>query len=228
MNEQMNLEIERTINKMRSSMPSPHKRVNYFNLLRIATHEIRPMYFAISISLTILLGFIGTSIALTPMLTSFCTAPVPLLLIFSRYVWRNNKSMRELEQTFRYSFIQMLTARMLILSVFCLLSLLALTTTIYSVISSISFIRAILCGLMPLTIISGMLLLFAGKVRENELIIISFAILILVSFIAFYLNLDVLLSGCSLILLLLVSISGVVLNVYGLTIIRRRGILYAI
>lgn len=228
MNDRMDFEIERTINKLRSSMPTPDTKSNYFNLLRLAAHEIRPMYFAISIVLTVLLGIIGTSIGSAPMLTSFCTAPVPILLIFCRYVWRDNKSMQELEQTFRFSFTQMLTARMFILSVFCLLSLLVLTTTIYNVINSISFVRAFLCGLMSLTIISGILLLCARKARENELIMISFAIWILVSFIAFYVKADIFLSGSSLVLLLLVTIFGVVLNVYGLTILQKRGNSYAV
>jgi hypothetical protein len=227
-NDRMNLEIKKAINTLRSSMPSPNTNSNYYNLLRLAIYEIRPMYFSISIIVTVLLGIIGTGIMSAPMLTSFCTAPVPILLIFCRYVWRDNKSMQELEQTFRYSFTQMLTARMLILSVFCLLSLFFLTAIIYNVINSISFVRAILCGLMSLTIISGILLLCAGKVRENELMMISVAVWILVSFIAFYANADIFLSSCSLILLLFVSIFGAALNVYGLTILRKRGISYAV
>ena len=228
MNERMDLEIEKTINALRSSMPSLNTNSNYFYLLRLATHEVRPTYFVISIILTVLLGTIGTRIMSAPMLTSFCTAPVPILLIFCRYVWRDNKSMQELEQTFRYSFTQMLTARMLVLSVFCLLSLFVLTTIIYTMVNSISFVRTVLCGLMSLTIISGILLLCADKARENELMMISVAIWILVSFIAFYLNADIFLSGCSLILLLSVPTLGVVLNVYGLTMLRKRGISYAV
>jgi hypothetical protein len=228
MNERMDLEIEKTINALRSSMPSLNTNSNYFYLLRLATHEVRPTYFVISIILTVLLGTIGTRIMSAPLLTSFCTAPVPILLIFCRYVWRDNKSMQELEQTFRYSFTQMLTARMLVLSVFCLLSLFVLTTIIYTMVNSISFVRTVLCGLMSLTIISGILLLCADKARENELMMISVAIWILVSFIAFYLNADIFLSGCSLILLLSVPTLGVVLNVYGLTMLRKRGISYAV
>ena len=228
MNERMDLEIEKTINALRSSMPSLNTNSNYFYLLRLATHEVRPTYFVISIILTVLLGTIGTRIMSAPLLTSFCTAHVPILLIFCLYVWRDNKSMQELEQTFRYSFTQMLTARMLVLSVFCLLSLFVLTTIIYTMVNSISFVRTVLCGLMSLTIISGILLLCADKARENELMMISVAIWILVSFIAFYLNADIFLSGCSLILLLSVPTLGVVLNVYGLTMLRKRGISYAV
>lgn len=228
MNDRMNFEMERTIKKLRSSMPPPQKKSNFVHLLRLAVREIKPLYFIISIVLTVLLGRIGISIVVTPMLTCFCTAPIPLLLIFCKYVWRDNKSMRELEQTFRYSFTQMLTARMMILTVFSLLSLLILTATIYNAADNISFIRAILCGLMPLTIISGILLLCAGKMRESELTTTSCAIWVLFSFTALYVNTDVFLSACSLIILLLVCIFGFALNVYGLTIIRRRGISYAI
>ncbi len=228
MNDRMNLEMERTIEKLRSSMPPPQKKSNCLHLLRLAVREIKPLYFVASVILTVLFGRIGTSIVATPMLTCFCTAPVPLLLIFCKYVWRDNKSMRELEQTFRYSFTQMLTARMMILAVFCLLSLLALTATIYSVVDHISFIRAILCGLMPLTIVSGILLLCAGKMRENELTVVSCALWIILSFAALYVNTDAFLSGCSLIILLIASIFGIGLNVCGLAILRKRGISYAI
>jgi hypothetical protein len=228
MNERLDLEIEKTIQALRSSMPSPKTSSSYFRLLQLAVCEVRPAYFVISMILTLLLSIIGTYIMSAPLLSSFCAAPVPILLIFCRYVWQDNKPMQELEQIFRYSFTQMLAARMLVLSVFCLLSLFALATIIYNMANSISFVRTVLCGFTSLTATSGILLLCADKARENELMMISTAIWLLVSFIAFYINADIILAGCSLILLFLVPALGVVFNVYGLIILRKRGISYAV
>ena len=165
MNDRMNLEIKKAINTLRSSMPSPNTNSNYYNLLRLAIYEIRPMYFSISIIVTVLLGIIGTGIMSAPMLTSFCTAPVPILLIFADMYGEIINPCKSWNRHF-----VILSHRCLLLNVDSVGILLAvvifLTAIIYNVINSISFVRAILCGLMSLTIISGILLLCAGKVRE--------------------------------------------------------------
>ena len=105
MNEQMEKEICRTIQVLQASMPEPkNRKTSIFALLRIAASEIN-VFLLIGLFICVLIfGAVSVKILSMPMLSIFCTAPMPMLLLFHRYVLTCNDKMRELEETFQYSY----------------------------------------------------------------------------------------------------------------------------
>ena len=82
------------------------------------------------------------------MLTIFCTAPMPMLLLFHRYVLASNQNMRELEATFPYSYPEMLAARSVVISC-CMFGALVLLSVMLHVSAGEAFLRLALCGAVP-------------------------------------------------------------------------------
>ena len=112
MNDRMEREIRRTIQLLQASMPEPRDRQTpVFTLLRIAAGEINAGLLLGLFAGALIFGLLSVRALSMPMLTIFCTAPMPMLLLFHRYVLASNQNMRELEATFPYSYPEMLAAR---------------------------------------------------------------------------------------------------------------------
>ena len=104
MNDRMEQEIRRTILRLQASMPEPRDRQTpVFTLLRIAAGEINGGLLLGLFAGALIFGLLSVRALSMPMLTIFCTAPMPMLLLFHRYVLASNQNMRELEATFPYS-----------------------------------------------------------------------------------------------------------------------------
>ena len=117
MNERMEQEIRRTILRLQASMPEPRNRQTpVFTLLRIAAGEINAGLLLGLFAGALIFGLLSVRALSMPMLTIFCTAPMPMLLLFHRYVLASNQNMRELEATFPYSYPEMLAARSVVIS----------------------------------------------------------------------------------------------------------------
>ena len=84
MNEQMEKEICRTIQVLQASMPEPkNRKTSIFALLRIAASEIN-VFLLIGLFIGVLiLGTIIVKILSMPLLSIFCTAPMPHALAIS-------------------------------------------------------------------------------------------------------------------------------------------------
>ena len=105
MNERMEQEIRRTIRFLQASMPEPKNRqTSVFTLLRIAASEINAWLLLGLFVGALSFGLVSVRVLSMPMLTIFCTAPMPMLLLFHRYVLACDQRMRELEATFPYSY----------------------------------------------------------------------------------------------------------------------------
>ena len=139
MNDRMEQEIRRTILRLQASMPEPRNRQTpVFTLLRIAAGEINAGLLLGLFAGALIFGLLSVRALSMPMLTIFCTAPMPMLLLFHRYVLASNQNMRELEATFPYSYPEMLAARSVVISCWMFGALLLLTDVQETVDSLIS------------------------------------------------------------------------------------------
>ena len=132
MNDRMEQEIRRTILRLQASMPEPRDRQTpVFTLLRIAAGEINAGLLLGLFTGALIFGLLSVRALSMPMLTIFCTAPMPMLLLFHRYVLASNQNMRELEATFPYSYPEMLAARSVVISCCMFGALLLLSVTLH-------------------------------------------------------------------------------------------------
>ena len=94
MNDRMEQEIRRTILRLQASMPEPRDRQTpAFTLLRIAAGEINGGLLLGLFAGALIFGLLSVRALSLPMLTIFCTAPMPMLLLFHRYVLASNQNM---------------------------------------------------------------------------------------------------------------------------------------
>ena len=132
MNDRMEQEIRRTILRLQASMPEPRNRQTpVFTLLRIAAGEINAGLLLGLFAGALIFGLLSVRALSMPMLTIFCTAPMPMLLLFHRYVLACSERMRELEATFPYSYPEMLAARSVVISCCMFGALLLLSVTLH-------------------------------------------------------------------------------------------------
>ena len=146
MNERMEQEIRRTIRFLQASMPEPKNRqTSVFTLLRIAASEINAWLLLGLFVGALSFGLVSVRVLSMPMLTIFCTAPMPMLLLFHRYVLACDQRMRELEATFPYSYSEMLAARSVVISC-CMFGALVLLSAMLHASVGEDFLRLALCG----------------------------------------------------------------------------------
>ena len=149
MNERMEQEIRRTIRFLQASMPEPKNRqTSVFTLLRIAAGEINAGLLLGLFAGALIFGLLSVRALPMPMLTIFCTAPMPMLLLFHRYVLACDQRMRELEATFPYSYSEMLAARSVVISC-CMFGALVLLSAMLHASVGEDFLRLALCGAVP-------------------------------------------------------------------------------
>ena len=223
MNDRMEIEIERTIANLRSSMPTKlRKQTTIFTLLRVAVSEMNPILLTCVLGGILACGYIFTDILSMPVVTVFCTTPLPLLLLFHGYVLRQNEAIRELEDTFCYSYAEMLIARCMVISTYAVLSLVCLCVMVHLT-SSVSIIRLLLCGALPTVYLSAALLGVAAKVRSPESIsIVAITLWLALCFVMLYFPLNELLLHTSLITFAILLIVGLVLYSISIIQISRR------
>ena len=223
MNDQMEFEIDRTIENLRSSMPTKLRRqTTIFTLLRVAVSEMNPILLTCVLGGILVCGYIFTDILSMPTVTVFCTTPLPLLLLFHSYVLRQNEAMRELEDSFCYSYAEMLIARCMVISAYTVLSLVCLCVMVHMT-ASVSIIRLLLCGALPTVYLCAALLGVAARVRSPESIsIVAIALWLALCFVMLYFPLNELLMHTSLITFTILLIVGLVLYSISIIQISRR------
>lgn len=168
MNERMKHEMGHTIQILQASMQEPkHPQTSIIPLLRIAASEMNAFLLFALFAGVLGLGIAAAKFLSLPMLTSFCAAPLPALLLFHRYVLHGNEGMRELEETFLYSYAEMLLARTAVISLYALVFLLSLSALLHHSAGE-EFLRLALCGAVPSVYLCALLLILSGAVRNRE------------------------------------------------------------
>ena len=198
MNDRMEREISCTIRLLQASMPEPKDRQTpIFTLLRIAAGEINVGLLLGLFSGALIFGLLSVRILSMPMLTIFCTAPMPMLLLFHRYVLACDQSMRELEATFPYSYPEMLAARSVVISC-CMFGALVLLSVMLHVSAGEDLLRLALCGAVPGIYLCSILLLLSASLRNPEgLSLLAIVFWAALCFLATVLPFDRLLQLCS-------------------------------
>lgn len=167
MNNKMEHEIEKTITRLKASMPEKNQKSSLGTMLRLAAGEMNAVFLTLLFIAVLLIGVLLSTNLSTPMLTCFCTAPMPVLLLFHQYVLRDNGQMKELEQTFKYSYTEMLSARAIVISVYMLICLIGLSAAIHHVAGE-NFLRLALCGAMPSILLCAILMWISHAFRNQD------------------------------------------------------------
>ena len=198
MNDRMEQEIRRTILRLQGSMPEPRDRQTpVFTLLRIAASEMDWSLLLGLFAGALIFGLLSVRALSMPMLTIFCTAPMPMLLLFHRYVLACSERMRELEATFPYSYPEMLAARSVVISCCMFGALLLLSVTLH-VSAGEAFLRLALCGAVPGIYLCALLLFLSASLRNPEgLSLLAVVFWAALCFLAALLPFDRLLQLCS-------------------------------
>ena len=222
MNERMEQEIRRTIRFLQASMPEPKNRqTSVFTLLRIAASEINAGLLLGLFAGALIFGLLSVRALSMPMLTIFCTAPMPMLLLFHRYVLASNQNMRELEATFPYSYPEMLAARSVVISC-CMFSALLLSVTLH-VSAGEDLLRLALCGAVPGIYLCTLLLFLSARLRNPEgLSLLALVFWAALCFLVTVLPFDRLLQLCSTAAYAALAVIGLIL--YGILVhnVQRR------
>ena len=166
MNDRMEQEISRTINILQASMPRKRSEAALSVLIKTAKDEINPLLLLALFLLSVPASLFFTKLT-SPMITVFCVSPLPTLILFHRYVLHSNPALRELEETFPFSYSEMLAGRTVWISVYMTAVFLALAMVLSSSTGE-NFIRLALCGAIPNTYLCIALLLLAAHVRSQE------------------------------------------------------------
>lgn len=159
--------MNRTIQMLRASMPRKTGRAGMRVLLRLSVEEMDGTLLLALLGAAVLLGVTAARLLSQPMLTAFYTAPLPGLLLFCRYVLYGNERMRELEETFRYSYTEMLVGRTAVISLYMLSVQICLAFALHGT-NGADFLRLALCGSVPSIYLCALLLLLARVIRQQK------------------------------------------------------------
>ncbi len=168
MNDRMEKEIDRTIRLLQASMPELNDaKASMLTLLQISVSEMNLFILLVLFAGTLVFGAASVKALSMPMLSVFCTAPMPMLLLFHRYVLTCNSGIRELENTFPYSYTEMLIARSTIISCYMFGTLAFLSIVLHISVGE-DFLRLALCGAVPSIYLCTLLLFLASTLRNQE------------------------------------------------------------
>lgn len=227
MNDRMEQEITRTIDLLQASMPRRRSESELLQLLRTARSEMNPLLLLALFFLSVLAGLSLSKDLASPMVTIFCISPLPMLILFHKYVLRSNEPMRELEETLPFSWCEMLAGRAVFISLYMALVFVALAALL-SRPAGENFIRLALCGAVPGVYLCVILLILSVFIRNQDGL--SWAAVVLwvgISYCALALPFERVLALLPTALYGLLLAAGVVF--YGMCVytIKRRGRFYA-
>ena len=190
MNERMEQEINRTIALLQASMPQRKSEAALSQLLNIAKSEMNPLLLLALFFVSILCGVCMSKDIASPMVTIFCISPLPMLILFHRYVLYSNEPMRELEETFPFSYSEMLVGRAMLISAYMTFVFIALAVLL-SLSAGENFIRLALCGAVPSTYLCiGLLILSAFIQNQDGLSLAAIVLWVGISYCALALPFD--------------------------------------
>ena len=190
MNERMEQEINRTIALLQASMPQRKSEAALSQLLNIAKSEMNPLLLLALFFVSILCGVCMSKDIASPMVTIFCISPLPMLILFHRYVLYSNEPMRKLEETLPFSYSEMLVGRAMLISAYMVLIFIALAVLL-SHSAGENFIRLALCGAVPSTYLCiGLLILSAFIQNQDGLSLATIVLWVGISYCALALPFD--------------------------------------
>ena len=141
MTHEMDEKMEQTIQYLRSSMPRQQPtKISFGTLMKLAWSEIQVGFAVLSLAAVLIFGLLAARLLQEPMLVMLCTMPLPMLLLFHRCILCENTALRELEETFQYSYTEMLAARASVISLLTLAEALGAALAFHGIFGA-SFLR---------------------------------------------------------------------------------------
>ncbi|WGX74788.1 hypothetical protein QJS64_11620 [Paraclostridium bifermentans] len=187
--------IDLTIDKLRNYMPQnkneeiiKNENMNLYSkvrtsigLLKMQFNIFNKLYLIASIIL-VLCGVIGTiKLNLNPYLCAYTVSPIPILIGLAEILRGKEENMWELELSYKYSFREILFAKLLIVSTTAIALTLVTSLILTGTYSEVSLLRIINICLIPTCFISLISLILASIYRGMNSIVLSTSIWIVVS-----------------------------------------------
>lgn len=187
--------IDLTIDKLRNYMPqNKNEEINKnenmdlyskvstsMGLLKMQFKIFNKLYLIASIIL-VLCGVIGTiKLNLNPYLCAYTVSPIPILIGLAEILRGKEENMWELELSYKYSFREILFAKLVIISTTAIALTLVTSLILAGTYSEVSLLRIINICLIPTCFISLISLILASIYRGMNSIVLSTSIWIVVS-----------------------------------------------
>lgn len=181
--------IDLTIDKLRNYMPQ-NKNENVYlyskvrtsiGLLKMQFKIFNKLYLIASMML-VLCGVIGTiKLNLNPYLCAYTVSPIPILIGLAEILRGKEENMWELELSYKYSFREILFAKLVIISTTAIALTLVTSLILTGTYSEVSLLRIINICLIPTCFISLISLILASIYRGMNSIVLSTSIWMVVS-----------------------------------------------
>ncbi|OSB12025.1 hypothetical protein B2H97_02690 [Paraclostridium bifermentans] len=187
--------IDLTIDKLRNYMPQnkneeiiKNENMDLYSkvrtsigLLKMQFKIFNKLYLIASIIL-VLCGVIGTiKLNLNPYLCAYTVSPIPILIGLAEILRGKEENMWELELSYKYSFREILFAKLLIVSTTAIALTLVTSLILTGTYSEVSLLRIINICLIPTCFISLISLILASIYRGMNSIVLSTSIWMVVS-----------------------------------------------
>ncbi|GKZ02316.1 hypothetical protein ANS017_08760 [Paraclostridium bifermentans] len=187
--------VDLTIDKLRHYMPQnkneeiiKNENMNLYSkvstsmgLLKMQFKIFNKLYLIASIIL-VLCGVIGTiKLNLNPYLCAYTVSPIPILIGLAEILRGKEENMWELELSYKYSFRQILFAKLVIISTTAIALTLVTSLILTGTYSEVSLLRIINICLIPTCFISLISLILASIYRGMNSIVLSTSIWMVVS-----------------------------------------------
>ena len=187
--------VDLTIDKLRNYMPQnkneeiiKNENMNLYSkistsmgLLKMQFKIFNKLYLIASIIL-VLCGVIGTiKLNLNPYLCAYTVSPIPIIIGLAEILRGKEENMWELELSYKYSFREILFAKLVIISTTAIALTLVTSLILTGTYSEVSLLRIINICLIPTCFISLISLILASIYRGMNSIVLSTSIWMVVS-----------------------------------------------
>ena len=187
--------IDLTIDKLRNYMPQnkneeiiKNENMDLYSKVRTSMGLLKMQFkifnklYLIASMMLVLCGVIGTiKLNLNPYLCAYTVSPIPILIGLAEILRGKEENMWELELSYKYSFREILFAKLVIISTTAIALTLVTSLILTGTYSEVSLLRIINICLIPTCFISLISLILASIYRGMNSIVLSTSIWIVVS-----------------------------------------------
>ncbi|GAA0100717.1 hypothetical protein [Paraclostridium bifermentans] len=185
--------IDLTIDKLRIYMPqnkneNENENVYLYSKVRTSIGLLKMQFkifnklYLIASMMLVLCGVIGTiKLNLNPYLCAYTVSPIPILIGLAEILRGKEENMWELELSYKYSFREILFAKLVIISTTAIALSLVTSLILTGTYSEVSLLKIINICLIPTCFISLISLILASVYRGMNSIVLSTSIWIVVS-----------------------------------------------
>lgn len=181
--------IDLTIDELRNYMPqNKNENVDLYSKVRTSIGLLKMQFkifnklYLIASMMLVLCGVIGTiKLNLNPYLCAYTVSPIPILIGIAEILRGKEENMWELELSYKYSFREILFAKLVIISTTAIALSLATSLILTGTYSEVSLLKIINICLIPTCFISLISLILASIYRGMNSIVLSTSIWIVVS-----------------------------------------------